>query len=130
MEIYPAILVHGLDDAVAALAERRPTTLLSAPGAALYMGCGWWRALVLAARAAHPETPCLDVLDCADGTGQTMAALRIGLCRLVLWPEAPGRAAVVAIAEGMGGFVLAEAPYANPPVTRRRLNPAAAKAIR
>ena len=84
MEIYPAVVVHGLPDAVAALArsaaEGRPVTLLSAPGAALYAGCGWWKALIDAAREAHPNVPCMDILDCADGTGQALAAAhdRIG----------------------------------------------------
>jgi hypothetical protein len=117
MELYPAVIVHGLGDAVSALARGEPVTLLSAPGAALYAGCAWWLALVEAAGTAHPNTTCIDILDCADGTGQAMAALRIGLTRLVLWPDAPGRDAVVAIAEARGGFVLAEAPTANQPVT-------------
>jgi hypothetical protein len=112
MELYPAVIVHGMNDAVAALAEGSPKTLLSAPGAALFAGCGWWKALVEAARAAHPNVPCMDILDCGDGTGQAFAALRIGVTRLVLWPDAPGRDSVVAIAEAMGGFVLASAPPA------------------
>jgi hypothetical protein len=41
-----------------------------------------------------------------------MAALRIGVCRLVLWPEAPGWNAVAEIAERQGGCVLAAAPPA------------------
>jgi hypothetical protein len=110
MELYPAAIVHGLGDAVAALAPGRPVTLLSAPGAALYAGCGWWLALITEARARYPDVPCLDILDCADGTGQALAALRIGLNRLVLWPNAPGRDAVVAIAAEAAGFVLAAAP--------------------
>jgi hypothetical protein len=113
MTQYPAVIVHGLGDAVAALAAGVPVTLLSAPGAALYAGCGWWRAVVDAARAAHPDVPCIDILDCADGTGQALAALRIGLSRLVLWPEAPAREAVVAIAKAQGGFVLEAAPPVN-----------------
>ena len=121
MELYPAVIVHGLSDAVAALArgaaEGHGVTLLSAPGAALYAGCGWWLALVEAARESHPGVPRTDILDCADGTGQALAALRIGLRRLVLWPEAPGRDSVVSIAEAAGGFVLASAPPAHPAVT-------------
>jgi hypothetical protein len=113
MELYPATIVHGLSDAVAALEKGRPVTLLSAPGAALNAGCGWWFALIEAARALHPDVECIDILDCADGSGQAMAALRIGLTRLVLWPDAPGRDAVVAIAESLGGFVLAAAPVGN-----------------
>src|SRR5271166_1126551 len=117
METYPAVVVYGLADAVAALAraeaEGTAVTLLSAPGAALNAGCGWWRALVDAARARHPGVPCADILDCADGTGQALAALRIGVTRLVLWPNAPGREAVVAIAEAMGGAVLPAPPPLN-----------------
>jgi hypothetical protein len=108
------VTVHGLGEATAALAEAQAegggVTLISAPGAALYAGCGWWRALVHAARAANPDVPCIDILDCADGTGQALAALRIGVTRLVLWPDAPGRDAVVSIAEAMGGFVLPAPP--------------------
>jgi hypothetical protein len=127
MKLYPAVIVHGLGDAVAALARKEPVTLLSAPGAALYAGCGWWRALIESARAEYPDVPCIDVLDCADGTGQALAALRIGLTRLVLWPEAPGREAVVAIAEARGGFVLAAAPLVNRRSTVPRPNHGAAR---
>jgi hypothetical protein len=119
MEHARTVIVHGLGEAAVALAEAklagRGVTLLSAPGAALYAGCGWWRALVEAARSMHPDVPCTDILDCADGTGQALAALRIGLTRLVLWPNAPGRAAVVAIAESLSGFVLAAPPPADRP---------------
>jgi hypothetical protein len=124
VECFPAVIVHCLGDAVAALAraamDGTGVTLLSAPGAALYAGCGWWQALVSQARAAHPEVPCMDILDCADATGQAMAALRIGLPRLVLWPNAPSRDAVVAIAHSMGGFVLEAAPTVHLSLTRSR----------
>lgn len=114
MEHYTTVIVHGLADAVTALAqgqaEGRGVMLLSAPGAALFAGCGWWRALVDAARARHPNVPCVDILDCADGTGQALAALRIGVTRLVLSADAPGRDAVLTIAESLGGLVLPVAP--------------------
>lgn len=112
MELPPAIIVHDVRAAVAALRPGGAVTLLSAPGAGLYGGCMWWRDLVATARAVHPATLCVDVLDCADGTTQALAALRIGVCRLVLWPSAPGREAAVAIAAGQGGFVLAGPPPA------------------
>ena len=76
--------MHGLADARLALSCGLPVTLLSAPGAALYAGCGWWRALVRQARAEFPDVPVADILDCADGAGQALAALRIGQQRLVL----------------------------------------------
>jgi hypothetical protein len=52
MIIHPAVIVHGLSDARAALRPGWPVTLLSAPGAALFAGCLWWRELVAAARVA------------------------------------------------------------------------------
>jgi hypothetical protein len=115
MEFAPVTVVHGLAGAEAALAKGQAVTLVSAPGAALYGGCGWWKALIAAARAAHPAVPCVDILDCADASGAALAALRLGVVRLVLWPDAPGRAAVVALAEAAGGFVLAAPPENMPP---------------
>ena len=110
MVVPPAVIVHGLADARVALAPGLPVTLLSAQGAALYAGCGWWHALVATARAEFPGTEVVDILDCADGSGQAMAALRIGVTRLVLWPSAPGRSAVEAIVSERGGLVLEAAP--------------------
>jgi hypothetical protein len=112
MIIHPAVIVHGLADAKAALTFGVPVTLLSAPGAAIFAGCLWWREMVAAARADFPEVQAVDILDCADASGAAMGALRSGLCRLVLWPEAPGWAGVAAIAVRQGGVVLTEAPAA------------------
>ncbi len=112
MTIHPAVVVHGLADARAALAVGAPVTLLSAPGAALFAGCLWWREVVAAARAEYPEAVVTDILDCADASGMAMAALRSGLCRLILWPAASGWQAVAAIAERDGGFVLTQPPKA------------------
>jgi hypothetical protein len=104
----PAVIIHGLADARAAVAPGRPVTLLSAPAAALYAGCLWWRSLVDLVR----RDAVVDLLDCADGSGQAMAALRSGVHNLVLWPEAPGWDAVAEIAGTLGGCVLKEAPLA------------------
>src|ERR1700712_19352 len=112
MIVYPAVIVHGLADAKAALAPGLPVTLLSAPGAALFAGCLWWRQVVAGARAASPRTKVIDILDCADASGAAMGALRSGVCRLVLWPHAPGWDSVAAIAEQQGGFILPEPPAA------------------
>lgn len=95
---YPAIVVHGLAQANAALAEALPVTLLSAPGAASFAGPGWWRALIVRARAAHPHTPCQDVLDCADAPGHAMAAIRLGQAILVLDPACPAFARIASLA--------------------------------
>ncbi len=112
MVVHPAVIVHGLADARTVLAMGQPVTLLSAPGAGLFAGCLWWRELVAAARAEYPGVAVLDLLDCADASGMAMAALRSGVCRLVLWPRASGWQAVAAIAEREGGFVLPQAPPA------------------
>ncbi len=66
----PAVIVHGLDDARAALAPGRPVTLLSAPGAALYAGCGWWRALVRLAQAERGPGRAQDP-GCVPAAGQS-----------------------------------------------------------
>jgi hypothetical protein len=87
-----------------------PVTLLSAAGAALYAGCGWWRALVERAQAEYPATAIDDILDCADASGYALGALRIGQRRIVLHPDAPGRTAVLAIAASVAAEVLASRP--------------------
>jgi hypothetical protein len=114
----PAVVVHGLRDARAALAPGLPVTLLSARGAAVYAGCGWWRALMQAAGAEF------DILDCADAPGYAMAALRIGQRAIVLDPG-PAFAAVSAAAATLGAAVLADRPpaldLAEPGAQRRLL---------
>jgi hypothetical protein len=112
MIVYPAVIVHGLAHAMAAVAPGLPVTLLSAPGAAQFAGCLWWREIVGAARTGCPDTESIDILDCADASGIAMGALRSGVCRLVLWPDAPGWDGVAAIAERQGGFILPQAPPA------------------
>jgi hypothetical protein len=112
MVLPPAVVVHGLADARCALAVGRPVTLLSAPGAAGYAGCGWWRALVEAARAAAPEVEAPDVLDCLDQAGRAIEALRHGLRRLVLLPGAPARDDVAARAKALGALLLDARPPA------------------
>lgn len=119
MTLPPAVIVHGLDDACTVLALGAPVTLLSAPGAAEYAGCGWWQALLAQAGNACPGATFSDVLDCGDASGQALAALRIGLTRLVLLPVAPGRDAVAAIVAGQGGLLLPQAPPALDMADRR-----------
>jgi hypothetical protein len=112
MIVHPAVIVHGVAHAEAALAPGLPVTLLSAPGAAGFAGCLWWRQIVVLARATHERTEVIDILDCADASGSAMGALRSGVCRLVLWRTASGWDGVAAIAERQGGFVLPQAPRA------------------
>lgn len=112
MCLPPAVTVHGLADARAALRPGYPVTLLSARGAALHAGCLWWRELIAAARAAHPATPVQDVLDCAAAPGAAMAALRAGQRLLVLDADCPAFAAVRGAAATLGARVLPAAPPA------------------
>lgn len=95
--LAPCVVVHGLADARLALAEGLAVTLLSAQGAAVWGGAGWWRALVAAAMAAHPATPCRDVLDCGAAPGRAMAALRAGQRALVLDPACPAFARITSL---------------------------------
>ncbi len=124
MLLHQTVIVHGLAEARAALRPGWPVTLLSARGAALHGGCLWWRELVAAARARHPATPVLDVLDCADAPGQAMAALRIGQRLLLLDAACPAFPAVAAAAAVLGAAVLDAPPAAldlGNPAARRRL---------
>jgi hypothetical protein len=109
---YPAVVVHGLAHARTVLAIGRAVTLLSAPGAALFAGCGWWRAVIERARDEHPGVPIDDVLDCADASGLALGALRAGQRLLVLSPTAPGWQSVAAIAASLGGEVVTSRPPA------------------
>jgi hypothetical protein len=76
----PVIVVHSLDQAVAALraaaAASRAVVLSSAPDAGGYVGPGWFGALVSAAREAVPEARCAAFLDCGDSVGAALAAIR------------------------------------------------------
>ncbi len=122
---HPAVVVHGLNDAAAALALGQPLTLLSARGAALYAGCLWWRELVLQARSAHPSVAIYDLLDCADAPGLALGAIRAGQRALVLSPDVPGFAAVASLARERGLTVLSARPPALDlarPGARRRLH--------
>lgn len=112
VRLAPAVVIHGLVHARSALRFGAPVTLLSAPGAGLYAGCLFWRELVRAARAEYPDAAAADILDCGDGSGQALAALRIGQRRLILARSAPGWQAVAAIAAAEGGAVLEVRPSA------------------
>lgn len=109
---YPAIIIHGRAQADLVLRQGAPVALISAVGAASLGGPGWWRALVENACATYPNTPCIDVLDCADAPGFAMAALRLGQRYLVLWPECPAFEAVRSAAASLGATVLGLRPPA------------------
>lgn len=109
---HPAVVIHSLADARTVLANRHAVTLLSAQGAALFAGSGWWRALIEAARREYNDVPIADILDCADASALAVAAVRTGQKLLILQPHAPARQAVAAIAASHGAELLAERPPA------------------
>ena len=114
-----SVMVHGLADVRVALAVGRPLTLLSAPGAAQYMGCLWWRELL---RAASFDGPAL--LDCADAPGRALEALMLGLTGLVLTAPPAAFTVVAQLARAQGAVLLERAPPAldlGQPGAKRRL---------
>jgi hypothetical protein len=120
MKRPPAVVVHGLAQARLALAPGLEVTLLSGRGAAIYAGCGWWRALVVASGTGGP-----DILDCADAPGRAMEALRAGCRLIVLDPAVPAFALVTARAAAIGALVLPARPPAlnlGEPGALRRLD--------
>lgn len=78
-----AVIVHSLGHALAALAAAaragHAITLLSAPGAAAYIGPLLFMSIVAQARARYPAVPVDAVLDCGDRAGDALAALRQGV---------------------------------------------------
>ena len=107
MGLPPAVVVHGIDHARAALRPGRAALLLSGPGAGCYAGAGWWRALVAAAAGGGPCPP--DAIDCDDQPGRALEALAAG-CRIVILHPCPAFASVAARAGG--AMVLPERPAA------------------
>jgi hypothetical protein len=108
----PAVTVHGLAGATAALAAAGPrgVLLLSAHGAGGFAGPAWFLGVVAQAAAAHPEVTHLAALDCADAPGTALAALRAGVRLVVLDGACPAFAAVRAAAAECGAQLLAARP--------------------
>jgi hypothetical protein len=101
----PAVIVHERAHLDQVLALGRPVVLCSAPAAALYMGCGWWVALLAAYTGPS-------LLDCADAPGRALEALREGLPGLILAPQVPAYNLVAQIAAKQGAVLLPAMPPA------------------
>ena len=65
--------------------------LVSAPNAGGYVGPGWFKELVAAAREAVPDARCSTFLDCADNIGAALAAIRAEV-EGVIFTGGPGAA--------------------------------------
>ena len=80
------IVIHSAGHARAALAAASslvvPVTLASAPGAGIYAGAAWFKAIVDMARDEFPAVRFSYVLDCGGEPGMVLAALRQGLPRV------------------------------------------------
>jgi hypothetical protein len=85
-------VVHSLSQAKAAVsaaaARNRAVTLLSAPGAAAFAGCGWFAALIRAARESQRGADVAGVLDCGPRADLVQAAFREGIASVVFTGDA------------------------------------------
>lgn len=106
----PAITVHSLDHARVALSVARElgveVTLVSAPGAAAYVGAAVFREMIEAAAGSVPDARFTAVLDCGDDPGLALAALRAGLPAIRLDAGADVRARVTDIAARTGAVLV------------------------
>lgn len=110
----PAVVVHAAGQAAAALeiAAGRPLLLLSAPGAAGFLGPAGWLALVARAATAVPGTEFTAALCCGAAPGHALAALRAGCRCLVLEGDVPAFDMVASAAAECGAAVLSARPPA------------------
>ena len=110
----PAIVVHSLNHAVAALqaaaAVDRDIVLLSAPGAGIYAGAGWFKAVADAASEAVPAAKYTAILDCGDDAGAAQAALRAGVEAVIFTGRADVAERLTAIAQQAGVGALTTRP--------------------
>ena len=86
--------------------------LLSAPGAGIYAGPGWWKALVDAARAAAPNAKFSAILDCGDDAGAAQGAIRAGIEAVIFTGGADVAARLAAIGVAGGAHLRTERPEA------------------
>jgi hypothetical protein len=84
--------------------------LASAPGAGSYVGPGWFRELVAAAREEVPEASCSSLLDCGDDRGATLAALRSEIEGVVFTGRADVARRLADIARQQGVRFVTERP--------------------
>lgn len=114
---WPVLLLLEPAAAAAALwlAEGRPVLLLSAPGAAGFLGAPGWRALLARVAELAPGAAFEDALCCGAAPGHALAALRAGCRRLVLDAACPGFASVAGAAAEAGAALLAARPQAVDP---------------
>ncbi len=110
--------VHGWPDFETALSEAAQSeaaqseaaqseadtavTLQSGPGAGIYGGPSWWRALLDRAEAEFPHCRMIAILDCADSAGAVMAAIRTGIPAIRFTGDPAVKAKLAAMADQAG----------------------------
>jgi len=102
----PAIVIHSLHHARAALRAAGETgealVLVSPPGAAAYVGPGWFREVIDQARQAHPAVRVDAFLDCGARPGDALAAFRAGVPGVIFTGELRVADKLAALAEARG----------------------------
>ncbi len=111
-EILNPITVYGPvhADAAARIAREMgaPLFLLSAAGAAAYMGPAWFLALIRQTQERFPEADIRGALDCEAYAGYALAALRQGVKTIIY--NGPAFDAIADIASQIDAFVLKARP--------------------
>lgn len=102
----PAITVHDLDQAVAALtaavALDQPVTLVSARAATSTVGVVWFAVMISEAREKVPEAQARILFDCDRHGGRAMAALRYGFDAVIFTGSRETLMKLADIAEDLG----------------------------
>ena len=110
----PAIVVHDLDQATAALrasaAAEIPVTLWSARGAAAYAGLGFLASVFAQAAEAVPEADHDAVVDCRGSAVLAHEALRQGFAGVAFAGRGVMRKTLQAIADEHGGRLVTAGP--------------------
>ncbi len=103
------IVIHNIVHARVALAAAAdvgcPVTLVSAPGAAAYLGAAVFREMVAEAARETPGATVTAMIDCGEDAGLALNALRHGLKAIRLRTSPAAMAAVADIAGQMGAFI-------------------------
>jgi len=110
------VRVHGWKHVAAALTAAReaslPVTLLAPPGSTYTGGVGFWAAIDKRRHELFDDVAAELIVDCDGAPGHVMAALRVGLKRLVFDGNDAARARLGDIV-AKHNAVLVERPCAN-----------------
>ena len=96
----------------AAAQAGRAVVIASARDAGGYVGPGWFKALVAAAREAVPAAACSALLDCGDNVGAALAAIRAEVEGVVFSGNPDAARRLGDIARQHGVHFVTERPHA------------------